>query len=194
MKDTRNIILLAGLRLFLQNGYKEVTLQDILEASGQAKGTFYYYFKNKWALFEECARYIIVNFRTVNFGKLPNSSVKDFIDGLLAAEYRAYKRMASLGENFKIQILVGQASVRIPEIALLVKEQEKKQLSAWEKILESGRDSGEIRISIDNAELASLFITIQEGISAKQLKSVANINTIEQLTVSWHNLYEIIRK
>jgi len=168
-------------------------MQDILEASGQAKGTFYYHFKNKWALFEESAKYIIVNFMTVNYGKLPNSSVKDFIDGLLSALLRSYRKMSSLGDNFKIQILIGQASVRIPEIELMVKEQERRQTAAWERALEAGYANGEIQSRLTATELATLFINIQEGISAKQLKSVANINTVEQIGTSWHDLYEVIK-
>ncbi len=46
-KERRNEILDAAGKLFGTKGYDKSTVNDILEAVGIAKGTFYYYFKSK---------------------------------------------------------------------------------------------------------------------------------------------------
>ncbi len=45
--ERRNEILDAASRLFVAKGYARSTVNDILDAVGIAKGTFYYYFKSK---------------------------------------------------------------------------------------------------------------------------------------------------
>ena len=37
----------AAMKLFLEKGYENTTMQDIVEASGMSKGTIYHYFKSK---------------------------------------------------------------------------------------------------------------------------------------------------
>lgn len=194
MTDTKNIILLAALRLFLQRGYKEITMQDILEASGQAKGTFYYHFKNKAAVFEESARYLIVNYMTVNFGRLSYDSVKSFIDSLYKARSKSARMMLALGDNFKLQIMVGQASMRIEALGKIIAEQQQKEHEAWNKALLAGRETGEITTSILDEDITKLFMDVYEGVNAKQLKSIANIDTMGEIRHNWDNIYSLITR
>ncbi len=49
----RNEILDTAQQLFYQKGYEETSIQDLLNAVGIAKGTFYHYFDSKQALLEE---------------------------------------------------------------------------------------------------------------------------------------------
>lgn len=43
----REKIIAASIELFEQNGFSETSIQDIVDALGVTKGTFYYYFKSK---------------------------------------------------------------------------------------------------------------------------------------------------
>ncbi len=47
MKDTRENILLAAYQLFIENGYHNTSMQQLVVKSGLSKGAFYHYFKNK---------------------------------------------------------------------------------------------------------------------------------------------------
>jgi len=46
-KDTRQLIINKATLLFTKNGYNHTTLSQILEATGLAKGGFYFHFKSK---------------------------------------------------------------------------------------------------------------------------------------------------
>lgn len=46
-EDRKNEILDAAKTLFMTKGYVKTTVNDILQATGIAKGTFYYYFQSK---------------------------------------------------------------------------------------------------------------------------------------------------
>jgi len=49
-RNTRGRIVSAAWKLFYEQGYENTTVEDILEASGTSKGTFYHYFEGKDAL------------------------------------------------------------------------------------------------------------------------------------------------
>lgn len=46
-EERRNEILNTAQTLFVTKGYMKTTINDILQAIGIAKGTFYHYFKSK---------------------------------------------------------------------------------------------------------------------------------------------------
>lgn len=52
--DKHQRILSAAISVFSKNGYERVKVNDITEAAGVGKGTFYLYFKNKEELLLEC--------------------------------------------------------------------------------------------------------------------------------------------
>jgi len=49
----KNEILDAARKFFFQKGYKQTTIQDIIDELGIAKGTFYYYFTSKLDLLDK---------------------------------------------------------------------------------------------------------------------------------------------
>ena len=46
-RQTKAKIVSAAWKLFYQNGYDDTTIDDIVEASGTSKGSFYHYFRTK---------------------------------------------------------------------------------------------------------------------------------------------------
>lgn len=52
----RDELLQTALALFLENGYERTTVEQITEAVGVAKGTFYHYFSTKQDLLEQLVR------------------------------------------------------------------------------------------------------------------------------------------
>lgn len=58
-KERRNEILNIAQKLFYTKGYDKSTINDILEAAGIAKGTFYYYFKSKEEVMDAIIKRIV---------------------------------------------------------------------------------------------------------------------------------------
>ena len=57
-RDPRAVLLETGARLFAARGYETVSIADIAEEAGVAKGLLYYYFDSKRALYVEIMRMI----------------------------------------------------------------------------------------------------------------------------------------
>lgn len=54
-ENTRQKLLAAALDLFGEKGYSATTIDDIVEAAGASRGTYYLYFKNKGEIVTELA-------------------------------------------------------------------------------------------------------------------------------------------
>ena len=58
-KDKKNELIMISERLFMEKGYEETSVDDILKASGLSKGGFYHYFKSKDEVLTESINNII---------------------------------------------------------------------------------------------------------------------------------------
>ncbi|MDJ0765229.1 MAG: TetR/AcrR family transcriptional regulator [Myxococcota bacterium] len=61
--ERREQILEHAATLFGRQGYHATSISNIIQAAGIARGTFYLYFENKRALFEELFDYLIVQIK-----------------------------------------------------------------------------------------------------------------------------------
>src|SRR2546430_14477616 len=63
---TKATLVDAGLHLMLEKGYHHTGIQEVLQAAGGAKGSFYYYFPSK----EAFGREVIAQFAAAYMGSL----------------------------------------------------------------------------------------------------------------------------
>lgn len=80
-KKTYDFILEECFKLFLQKGYKDVTIVDIEKAIGMTRGAVFYYVKDKQALFNAVIERFIFEKQNVN-NKVhinPNDTLLEFI-------------------------------------------------------------------------------------------------------------------
>ena len=78
MKDSKGQILKTSLLLFLQKGFKEVTMKEIVKSSGFSKGAFYHYFSSKEEVFKEVIDVYFSQMLHLDYNNLPSSSLQSF--------------------------------------------------------------------------------------------------------------------
>ena len=49
-KQKKDLLLKTAFRLFTEKGFSKTTISDIVQEAGLAKGTFYLYFQDKYAI------------------------------------------------------------------------------------------------------------------------------------------------
>src|SRR5205807_3908639 len=59
-ESRRAAVLRVARRIFSQKGYHETSIDDLIEAAGIARGTFYLYFESKRAIFDELLDQLVV--------------------------------------------------------------------------------------------------------------------------------------
>src|SRR5437588_13008063 len=97
--DTRQRLYAAAIELIAERGYSATTVDDIAERTGVAKGTVYYNFPSKPALFEELLRHgvglLTTQFKDAVKGLPPREAVAALIRAQLAyiQRYRAFTQL-----------------------------------------------------------------------------------------------------
>jgi TetR/AcrR family transcriptional regulator, transcriptional repressor for nem operon len=196
MEDSRNNILRTALGLFLEKSYKAVTFQELMEKTGFSKGAFFYYFKNKQEIFEAVIDMYIDHFATVDFTRLPKTSLRDFLD----AYFPEAKRMrsgfftpATINASNRYSLMFEALRI-IPDLKNKVLRHENTVIAAWIKIIAAARKNKEIKAALSDEQLARLFIDAGHGVVI-HLIMTDNITAIEEeVLAAWNNLYLLIKK
>lgn len=73
--DTRQAIVHAAWRLFRARGYQDTTMDDIIEAAGVSRGTFYHHFRGKDSLLSSLSELFDAEYRSLEplLDDLPNA-------------------------------------------------------------------------------------------------------------------------
>lgn len=159
-RNTRNAILQAGTKLFIERGFTACSVQDVTDAAGVPKGSFYNHFKSKEALAAE----ILIEYGkgTTDRSILTNAEVP----GLT----RLKKHFTALNEYFsrctdgclvgKFMAEVSSDTPHIHEALLMVLRGWSDQISS---AIAAGQKQGSIRKDLEAHDLAAFLIDSYEG-------------------------------
>ena len=96
MNDTKQLILKTAIRLFLQKTFREVTMNEIVDATGLSKGAFYHYFTSKEELFLETVSNYVEGTMTMDWSGYSKSSLYDFFNDYMT---NVSEKLKELGMN-----------------------------------------------------------------------------------------------
>jgi len=138
----REKIIAASIELFEQNGFSETSIQDIVDALGVTKGTFYYYFKSKEELLMDIHLRYIEGLLSEQ-ARLMNDERRSVREKLYAIVYMLIHNVERQGR---------QARVFFREMKHLSEEhlqkvKEKRDLFRYQlqALIEEGMKNGELR-------------------------------------------------
>ena len=158
--NTRNAILDSGMKLFIERGFNACSVQDITDAAGVPKGSFYNHFKSKEAL----AAQILTEYGkgTTDRSILTNAE--------LPALTRLKRHFAALNEYFSRcndGCLVGKFMAEVSEDTPQIRASLQGVLSVWGKEISAaiadGQAEGSIRKDLKADDLAAFLIDSYEG-------------------------------
>jgi TetR/AcrR family transcriptional repressor of nem operon len=148
------------MKLFIERGFNACSVQDITEAAGVPKGSFYNHFKSKEALAAE----ILTQYGRGNTDRsiLTNSEA--------SALARLKRHFAALNEYFsrcEDGCLVGKFMAEVSADTPLIHEGLVSVLTAWGQQISSaiaeGQEQGSIRKDLKADDLAAFLIDSYEG-------------------------------
>jgi len=143
-EDTRQRLFEAAVELIAEQGFSATTVDDIAERAGVAKGTVYYNFPSKTALFEDLLRHgvglLTADFRAAVAGRPPGEAVSALVRAQL--EYiRRYRSFA--------QLLLSEMWRTNREWQQTLKLLRDEAIGVIADVLQSGVDSGEFAADLD---------------------------------------------
>lgn len=155
---TKEKIILAALRLFLERGYSFVALTDVAQAAGMTKGGVYYYFTSKEQLVYAVFQYLFEQFETKYLGMLERSlSIREVLEQSLVVREMEGNKPGDLAP-FAIE-----ATQRFPDLQSLFEKSYAVVFRALcEKFAEAAR-KGEIKSDVDSEALAGTLLSMLHG-------------------------------
>jgi TetR/AcrR family transcriptional regulator, transcriptional repressor for nem operon len=153
-----------AMEVFWQKGYAGTTPQDLLDAAGIGKGSFYNHFKSKHNLFELCLhRYKKSQADAlVQFLKLPGSSrqrLQAALEQLIRFDLEGPVRKGCMAVNATAEVSTSDESA-----ARIVRDMFDRTEAAFVQLVREGQAAGEFRTDIDAPTLASLLFTTVLGL------------------------------
>lgn len=124
-KPTKSIILEVATKLFLQNGYKIVSMDDIAKACNLTKATIYYYYSTKAELYTDCMIVMMDYIRE----QISNILSRDELP-LKSRFHQLIKIQLSATEDVDLNNFMRDAKISLSE------EQQKKMKQSEEKMHE----------------------------------------------------------
>jgi AcrR family transcriptional regulator len=192
MSDTKEHIITTSLKLFLQKNFKEVTMKEIVDATGLSKGAFYHYFESKEKVFEEVVKHFYNHFLISDYSNFPKTSLKEF--------YEHYIEVLSTPDEFdsveidtNILIFLSEASKKVPDFLEIHTAQRKKERWAWAKIIETAKRNKEIKTHIPNEDLAIMFLLLADGTVMDVVSQKQGDDVLKTLRKNWEYLYNLLK-
>ncbi|MBS1651597.1 MAG: TetR/AcrR family transcriptional regulator [Bacteroidetes bacterium] len=198
MNDSRERILSKSLNLFIEKGFKEVTMQEIVQKTGLSKGAFYHYFNSKEQVFEEVINHYYTELITPNYYAFSKKSLKDFCADFLKEKKNRVDASKIKNSNKEKAItlhhyfLMFDAIKMLPAFKKLREELQKKELAIWTNIIAVAKKNKEIKSTSSNKDIAKLFIYASKGIGIHCIINKTHNDIRKEIKTAWSNLYSML--
>ncbi len=197
MSDSREEILDEAFKLFLQNNYKEVTIQEIVDKVGMTKGAFYYFFASKEQLFQEIIDHFLFSSMKIDYTLFSQDSLYQFYHDYIAYMDNTWllllQNETNNGFNLNFYTLIFDALKIIPDFQERMVEFMRADLTAWTEVVQAARNRGEIRSSMNDEQIASLFIYISDGAGMKSIMDGGFKGSTQRILALWDAFYADLR-
>lgn len=199
MSNSKELIISTALKLFLQKSYYEVTMQDIVNATGLSKGAFYHYFSSKEKVFEEVIEFYFDGSQMETYSKFSQNSLWEFCqDYINVAKERIKRYNNSTDENGGVLranqfALVFDAMKLLPNFNLKQEERQKKELKYWTSIINKALKNGEISSFMNSDQIAKLFIYQNYGVSVYFVMRSQQDELIKEISLQFKAIYDVIK-
>ena len=150
--SVKSRIIDAAWGLFSEKGFEATTLNDIIEAAGVAKGTFYYYFRGKDSLLTTLS--VILD----NYYAELDKELKDEDNAFDKLMYLNYKMNTMIGTKIDFSLMANLYSAQLlrdDKGYLLDRNRYYFRLIA--RIIEDGQKKGEITTSKTTEEIVRIY-------------------------------------
>jgi len=173
---TKAVLVDAGTRLILEQGYHQTGIQDVLQAAGVPKGSFYYYFPSK----EAFALEVIAQFAAAYLARL-EQYLGDTTASPLTRLRRHHEVLLARFERRGCRggCLIGNLSQELADHNPRLQAQLDAVLTSWREryaqLFREAQAVGELRADRDPQALADFYLDSFEGalLRAKVGKSPA---------------------
>ena len=158
-RKTKSRIVSAAWKLFYEQGYEDTTIEEIIEASGTSKGSFYHYFEGKDALLGSLA-YMMDE----KYGEL-EPDISEDTDCYEVLLYLNHELMIMIEESINLDLLTELYSTQLTtrgEKPLL--DHDRTYYKLLRRIMVRGRERGELIKALSVSEMVRYYAMCERAL------------------------------
>ncbi|WP_053975500.1 TetR/AcrR family transcriptional regulator [Mangrovimonas xylaniphaga] len=200
MSDSKDLIVKTAFNLFISKSYNEVTMQDIVKATGLSKGGFYHYFSSKEKVFEAVVNVFIQRTKVEELAAFSEGTLKEFYSAYIdVLEKRIMKYREESGASKEV-LKANHYALVFDAIKLLdgFKERQtqihEEELELWKTVIAKAKASGEIATPLTDEQMAKLFLFQNYGIGVYYFSRSQADEALEQMKEQFQAIYKSISK
>lgn len=167
-KSTKENILMSSFRLFLQKGYKNTTMSQLVKVSGVSKGAFYHYFSSKEELFDHALEqyFYALASPVINFEADAERTFMENFQGYLYTRNQAVEKMR---QELEIDFNANYTGVVMEAMQLFEHHKKRslelldEELLTYQNIILLAQQSGELRADVEAELLAKHLYFMLDG-------------------------------
>jgi AcrR family transcriptional regulator len=168
--ETREKILQEGFRLFLEKGYRNVSLSDLVEAVGVTKGGFYHHFKSKDELYIEVMHTYFIDLFDSFIAQMEKSggTVRSRLEQLFRNVGVTYDQLSALVGRERFRGIINMLFSGIHRFDFIIQwtaERYQRMIDRLAELIETGKQTGEVYPGVDAEAAAFHGIALGEGIA-----------------------------
>lgn len=198
--DTKEKILQVAFNLFLQKGYKEVSLKQIVDAVGLTKGAFYHHFTGKEELFTQVVENYLLDGNDKVYDGLPANNLKMFmvtyLERIVAFMDKVQREIFSdSGKKMGLSYfyLAFDALRLIPGFDEKMRKVHRKERDKWAEVIGNAKKNNEISTHISDMQLAKMFIGMNDGLGMHLILE-GRIDEVQgEIFTMWNAIYNMIK-
>jgi TetR/AcrR family transcriptional regulator, transcriptional repressor for nem operon len=206
MNETKERILSIALYYFIKKPYTEVTMNEILKASGLSKGGFYHHFVSKEVLYKEVIDKYILGTFMMEYGHFTSNpydlSFCEFIPVYIKSTLEHLMELAnsSLGdlklnaEEINLYMVMFDMMKHYKGFDKMLGKLHQSEVDMFKTLIDKAKEKGEIRNEIDSLSLANHVHTLMHGIGVLEMFDEGVNKDIEKsIRDQFNNLYQLIK-
>lgn len=195
--NTREMIIRKALNLFMVKGYKDVSLNDIVKEVGLTKGAFYHHFSSKEELFRVILDLYLIEQGENSFNDLPKENLWQFMTSYLEKFSMIVNNLVSEMSNSATGVsflnMAFDAMKLLPDFSEKVSRVHQIERNVWVEVIRNAKKRGEITTTINDLQLAKMFVAINDGIGIHLMLENKYFEMHGHIFNQWSNLYHLIK-
>jgi len=197
--STKENILAISFRVFLEKGYKNATLNELVKASKVSKGAFYHYFASKEELFDSTIDkyFFALASPIVDFEPSENQTFLENIQNYLTQKKQVVGKVA---QELSLTFNANYLTVLLEAMQLFEHHKKRslqlldKELIMYQKIIQIAQSKNEVKPNLDVVLLSKQFYFMLDGFELHTLiLSDLNAESYAEVNALFEQFYELIK-
>lgn len=205
MCETKERILSIALYYFIKKPYTEVTMSEILKASGLSKGGFYHHFESKEMLYHEVVDHFVLGTFLTEYGHFTSNPynlsfcefvpvyIKSTLEHLIELADTRLSEFKLKMEEVNLYIVMFDMMKHYKGFDKILETLHESEVIMFKALIDKAKENGEIKKEIDSLSLANHVHTLMHGICVLAMLDEGMENIESKIKRHFNDLYQLIK-